>query len=591
VSASLGLSFILNRFIDAEEKAQLLEAAPIEEIQETAPIIAKAVSLKQSGNEPLVSELADVTSSLRGNREQALQLVEAAEQMMKGIGADAFIQSTKVSGANKKLTLKAPGEPPQSPVNTDTIGGIRGLPGLDSFDDQELDELVPSVVVQGQDKIISLLSESQNSPDPNNLGGPNIKVSKLSKLDGSSIINLLKSVSVDFEWDSFLLSEVNKRLNKGEFTSADKIANFIKNPNLRIHALSNTMEKMVQGNSHVDLQFHRSKFRNELNKIRDVDRAISYRLALAMRLGNNSFVTEPFDTIEDLGDELKKNTDPFSQSIIAGRLALAFLRQVDKAKAHELFSLAVKKAGLITDKAHRIRAFSLIAQRYYDARNVTVASEILSEAQLYSATDLGYAQRGKAFAHIAFAQLYMGDITGALISVDNASRGQGRDQLLVQLAESLLSVDRNYLARQLLDQIDDSVLYQRLALKIAATLYYSDKTGEARGILEMSIKGLGKIPSAAQRSLVQSRYARLYGRIGSASLSSKMFQEALLLAESLSGRPLAVVRGLIAVDQARSLEMSAAKSTMELVNAQFVKESLGSQLNKTERIIKVLGKK
>ncbi|MBL4682182.1 MAG: hypothetical protein JKY88_15860 [Pseudomonadales bacterium] len=588
VTASLALSFFLNQYIDAEEQAQLLKAAPIEEIQEAVPILAEAVSLKQSGNQSLVSELADVTENLRGSREQALQVVKAAEQMMKGIGADAFIQSTKHSSANKKLTLKAPGEPPQIPVNTDTIGGIKGLPGLDNFDDEELNNIVPSMAIQGEDKIILLMSKTLSVPDSDNPSGPNIRVSKLSKLDGSNIINLLKSVSVDFEWDGYLLSEVDKRLNKGDFADASEIAKFIKNPNFRIRALSNTMEKLVKTNPNVNLQSYQSQFGSELQKIQNVDRSIALRLDLATRLGDNGFVTEPFDTIEVLEKELNKTTNQFDKSIIAARLAVAFLGQVDKASARELFSLATKSAGLITSKSERIRAFSLIAQRYYDARNVTIANEILSEAQLFSATELTYIERGKAFAHIAFAQLYLGDLSGALISVDNASRGKARNQLLVQLAESLISVDRNYLARQLLNQINGGTLYHRLALKIAATLLFQGNADEAKGFAAMNIKLLNKIQSEAQSSLILSQYARLYARMRNSSQSSKLFSDALLKAENLRDRELSVVRGLIAINQARSLEVAAAYVTLELVEAQFVKESLGSQLRITERTIGAL---
>lgn len=47
-------------------------------------MLAQVVSLKQNVSEPLVSELASVTYSLRGNREQALSVIKSAEKMMKG---------------------------------------------------------------------------------------------------------------------------------------------------------------------------------------------------------------------------------------------------------------------------------------------------------------------------------------------------------------------------------------------------------------------------------------------------------------------------------------------------------------------------
>ncbi|MFT7687121.1 MAG: Zn-finger nucleic acid-binding protein [Candidatus Azotimanducaceae bacterium] len=591
VTASFASSFILNRYIEEEEKAELIAAAPIAIIQETAPMLAEVVSLKQNGNEPLVSELADVTASLRGSREQAQGVVKAAEQMMKGIGADAFIQTTMKSAGEKKLTLKAPGEPPQSSVNIDTIGGISGLAGVSSFSQSDLAQLAPSLGQHGKDAVLDLMSKSLSVKNPEDLGGPNIRVNKLSTLDGSSVINLLKSVSLDLEWDQYLLSHVVGYLNRGKSSLASDTTEYIKNPLIRIQAHTKTLEQKVLSNPNVDLQFYVSSIQTELAKITDINSRTELRLDLAKRLGDNGGATEPYDTIELMEKEFEKTADPFSKSVIAGHLAVIYVYLVDRARARELFSMATKSAGDIQDTAKRISAFTLIAQRYYDVRNATIANEILSEAQQLAATDLPSVKRSYVFGKIAFSQLYLGDLKGGLGSIRNASRGKARNQLIMQLGESLIKSDRTYLARKLLNEVDDAQLYHRLALKVSSALFYEGEEREAAGLLEMSKASLGNISSIAQRCLIKSQYARMFARFGQGSLSSTLFNETLQESNALAGRQLDVVKGLVALDQARSLDISNAKETLASLDAQFVKDSLGSEIVKTEWVIDRLARR
>lgn len=428
---------------------------------------------------------------------------------MKGVGADAFIQTAIKSPNEKKLTFSSPGEPLQSPVNTDTIGGISGLSGESSFEYAILGEMAPAMAQQGKDEILSLMSKSISVINPDNLGGPNISVNELSTLDGSSIVNLLRSVSQDLEWDLFLSSHIKSYLGRGDFTLAYDTALYIQTPLIKVRQLIRITDKVVVNDPHADLKFKIPNINAALAKLNDVGSRIRLRLNLAKRLGNNGFASEPYDSMKLMEKELERTKGALNKSIIAGHLALAYVSVVDRERTQELFSLAIKNAGDINDKANRISAFTLMALRYYDVRNVTIANEILTEAQQFAATDLPSIERSQVFGKIALAQLYLDDLDGAFAAIGNASRDKAKDQLIVQLSESLIRYDRTYLARKLLNEVDDALLYHQLALKISTRLYYDDARDEAAGLLGMTISTLNDISSTSQRCLIMSHYARL----------------------------------------------------------------------------------
>ena len=125
-----------------------------------------------------------------------------------------------------------------------------------------------------------------------------------------------------------------------------------------------------------------------------------------------------------------------------------------------------------------------------------------------------------------------------------------------------------------------------MALQISSTLYYDEAQAEAAGLLEMTISSLNSISSTPQRSLITSQYARLFGRFGQKNRSLDLFEKALKEASDLDGRQLDVVKGLIALDQAKTLDISSANETLSSLDAQFVKDSLGSEIIKTERVMR-----
>ena len=102
----------------------------------------------------------------------------------------------------------------------------------------------------------------------------------------------------------------------------------------------------------------------------------------------------------------------------------------------------------------------------------------------------------------------------------------------------------------------------------------------------MTISSLNSISSTPQRSLITSQYARLFGRFGQKNRSLDLFEKALKEASDLDGRQLDVVKGLIALDQAKTLDISSANETLSSLDAQFVKDSLGSEIIKTERVMR-----
>ena len=156
---------------------------------------------------------------------------------------------------------------------------------------------------------------------------------------------------------------------------------------------------------------------------------------------------QPFQTISRMEKAIGATDDPYTRAIYHSRLALLNIAISEKEAARESFKNAEKSAASISRQVERLSAFTLIAQRYYDARNTPLANQILNEAQRIAATELTTRDRGKVFSKIAIAQSYLGDMEGAMESVSNAGTGEGRAQVIKLLADAQIDNGNVYNAQ------------------------------------------------------------------------------------------------------------------------------------------------
>ncbi|MBT7369705.1 MAG: hypothetical protein HN816_03600, partial [Gammaproteobacteria bacterium] len=205
------------------------------------------------------------------------------------------------------------------------------------------------------------------------------------------------------------------------------------------------------------------------------------------------------------------------------------------------------------------------------------------------ASELEQQERSVAFGEIALAQGYLGDFVGARMSIDNASEGNAKQQLIAKVAESLIGDGRYYEALSWMESLENEVEYSRLELRLSSALYYEGRTREALNRMEQSAPRMQRIYELSERGLLTSQYARFFARLGREARSEELFVEAEKISEQLTGRKAQVNLALVALDRARVFQLHRAKEIIidELTDS-VVKDPIDTEILATERIIKNL---
>ena len=588
VTLSSAISFFVSDYLDSQVMAEVAAEPANEDIQALAPTIVDAIGMQLSGNEDVMDELVMATQLIGGQKLDASALSAATEQMMKGAGNEQFLERANELGALKTTTPGGLGEPAPVDVNRGTLGGITGLPGIDQITDEHLANIKHGEITHGHEQVVDVLVHKLQMPDPKNPNGPDVLVNRIDKLDGSKVVNLMKSLSIDLEWDRYLLSQVSDYLLEGRTSQADDLTNAIKNPSLKIEGLLFEIDYMVQRDPDANLKLMLARFSNEMSNIESLDLRARFWLRLGSKLGAAGVPDQPYDILSRVEDMADDADDAGDRAAILARLAVANLEIANVPGAQILFKRAMQAAAKAESVARRVAAFSQIAQRYYDARNLTIAGEILSEAQVLTATELKTQERAAVFLDIAIAQLYMGDLPGALQSIRNAATGSARQKLLIQLATWSIDEGEIYLAQALIQQIGSPAAEYRLAARLIGRVIHSGDDRKAAALISEYSPRPEAIDDPSEQALILSQFARLHLRLRQPDRADRLFKDALAASDQMTGRKAAVTRGMIALDQARGLWIAKAKVTMEQVQETVVSEPIGSEIGVTERVIKNL---
>jgi tetratricopeptide (TPR) repeat protein len=586
-----GVAFrYVDNYLDQMAAEELAAAAPSQEIQGIAPVVASAIELQQNGNGQVMSELANVTQQMHGaQNESRQQIVQAAQQMMKGVDPGQFIAAAGQMALPKMNAKLSAGEIEPAPVNIDTIGGVSGLQGISNFTPTDLTSMAPPLLEHGHEQVLSVLTEKRVIRDAFNPEAPDIIVDAIDEMDGSAIVELMSSISKDQEWDQYMLSHVREYVMEGDIESAEKLADRIKNPVVRIQGFGVVMEQHVLDENAADLKVLNARVRLDLQKIEDADARARVILELGHKMAAAGSEGEPYAAMEKVSALAADAEDRLEESYLTSRLAVAYLKVGDNAQAKRMLTRATGLAGQIPELPQRISAFTRIAQRYYDARNLTLAAEILSEASIIAATELEQQERSVAFGEIAVAQAYTGDFEGARMSIDNAGEGEAKQQLIAKVAESLIGEGRYYEALSWMETLTDETEYSRLELRLSSALYYAGRTREALNRMEQSAPRMQRIYELSERGLLTSQYARLFSRLGREDRANDLFNEAEKISEQLTGRKAQVNLALSALDRARVFQVGRAKYIMtNEVTDTVVKDPIDTEILSTERIIKNL---
>lgn len=584
ISISSVISFYVSDYLDQQEQAEFVAAPPSEEIQQLAPAMAGAVGLQLSGNQAVVDELAKATQMLSGQGINGQALTKAAEQMMKGASNDEFIKQANASVALKASTPGGLGEPAPVSVNRDTLGGVVGLPGVSDLSKEELAQTRSSELEHGYEEVASVLTYKLQLPDPENPNGPDVLVDQIDRLDGSKVVALLESLSKDLEWDTFLLAQVEHFFNDNRWSQGSELANLIQNPAIRAEAIIAAIERLAFEDPERDFKLPLARLGVTLRELGTLDSQAKYWLMMADKLNAAGVPDQPYEIFRRVSDLAEDADDPSDEAMVLARLAVGHVRLMNNDEAKRFFGRAMS-AGAKANVAGRIRAFSAIANRYYDARNLTLAGEILSEAQVLAATELMTVERAPAFTAIAAAQFYQGDLPGGLNSVNNAATGEAFEKLLAQLITSLIDSGDYYKAQSLMSRISEPAVTQRLAVRLISRMANLESERKARSLLLEYAPLPGLIENPVQDALLMSQFARLHLRLRQPDQAERLFDDALRIADRQGGRKAEVLRGMVALDQARGLWIGSAKDTLDRVTELIVLEPIRSEVVATERTI------
>lgn len=566
----------VEEYLDQTEKPTVVDVAPTDDVKQIAEALGVALQLKQVGGKGMAADLALVTQVIRGqNSSEKASVVEAAKQMMNG-------------GNPKQFTDIAIRMLHSASAQTDTIGGVSGLTGTQNFGDQMLAVISPSAFRSGHEQLLRILAELRRKPDPGNPGGPDIYVEAIEEMDGSAIVDLLNSLAQDLEWDQFLSFQASRYLGEQNYKRASALTGLIQNPVVKIESLSKTIESQLRDGNLEAVGLAISKVFQEFEKIEDADVKTRTLLAVGETLATSGSDSERAKLLSRIEVLATKGSNHYERTVMHGWLAVAYMQQRNQDKVRSHFAQAIRTAGQIKKPVERISAFIRLAQRYFDVRNLTLASEILSEAEVLAVTKLEPESRDRVFAEIAMARGYMGDFVGASMAIENAGRGEGKQQLLSKLAEMLIDNGRYFQAMDVMDSIVSNVEYARLGLRVVSSVVHSGRGSDGEQLLVMVTKRAQKISDPGSRSLMLSQLARLWVRVGDSVRSDALFKNALVNADGLQVKRAQVTRGLVALNRARVFQFARSADIMESVSDTVVKDPISNEIFATQRTVRLL---
>ena len=567
---AMTLRFVDN-FLGAAEQAELAETQPSEEIQQMAPVLSAAVQLQQAGTVEMVEQLAKVSGLMQGRLPQTnQQITEAAKMMLKGAGPEAFVKLASAAGA----------------ISANDPADIINLPGVEQFNLSQIKTIAPTTLPHGPEHLIQVLSEKKTVLDASNPDNPPKTIYTVERLDGSTVINLVKQMNQHQEWDLYLLALQEEFVEKGDIDKASEIANRIKNPQIKVQALGNIIIRRLLDGDTSDTRILAARVQTEILRIESPDLKARTILTYGQAVSDAGIDTEPRASMHKVNEMMEVEDDLYTKSIFAGRLAVAHYRQGTRDVSTHYLESAINSAGAIQSKPKRLSAFIRLAQRYYDVRNTLMAQQILSNALTQSA-DLPAETRSVLYAEIALGQGYMGDFPGAMLSISNTGQVGAQQQVLSKLAELLIDNDRLYQAISIMNMVSDETLYGQLQFRLVSSMINKgDEQSAARHLDDARLRSIN-ITDVGSKALLTSQYAHLYFRLGQTDRANILFDTAISLSESLDGRKSDLTRGFTAMEQARSFMIHKSFQTLASIQNSMIRGALESEVLVLERIEKI----
>lgn len=564
----------LNSYLLDQETRELAEAEASAEVQAMAPVVSSAIQLQQTGAQQVMAEMAKVTGIMQGDAnltpQQAAELTAAATMMMKGGGADGFV-SVANAGAGGVSSYE-------------TLGAASDLPGVEQFPADTLATMGAASGEHGNDAVFAAVGATRLVTNPADPNGPPIAVGSVERLDGSQMVNLMKGLQNDREWDLFLLRNQERLVGSDELDRASVLADRIKNPEARIDALANLARAFAQKSNATEVRLAIARIQVEIDRIASVDLQAKLWIQIGRSLAEFGIENEPANSINRVTHTLEDEDDPLVKSQVLARLGAAYVADGDRAEGKRRFDEALNHASQISDLGRRIIAFARMAPRYHDARNTTLAQKILTDAGRLAVERLDVGGRARAFAEIALAQAYIGDFDGVELSVSNTGHLQAQDQVYAKLTEQLIDRDKPFMALAMLKRVTDAGVNSRLRFRVVSLLVHHGDHGAAAQQMATAESMVNGIRDEAQRAIILAQLGRQYARIQRNADRDRLFDEAESIALSLPGKKGDINRGAVAIDEARALLVSRSRSVVARIENPLVRDPIDSEVLAIKRV-------
>jgi hypothetical protein len=548
VALSVSATYLYTRYLRAAEQTALEASEPTLEMTQMAPVMASAVQVQQTGNQQLMAEMANVSGVLNGAQPQDTQAIQdAATTMMKGAGSNRFMDLV-----NSQLGQgpSAAGTPAGKATPRDTMGAVTGLAGVPAFAPGELPAAASPAA--GSELVLEVFAKPDQvmATDVNPQAPPR---NAIEQLDGSAVIDLVKSLAGDHEWGHFLLGQASALVRAGKFDEADAVTALIADGAARAMALAELQVALGLASRPLDAKLIEPRLGAAVASVGDPQARTDLQLRLAAIRAAAGDKAEPAATLNALRQGIDALQDDYERALSLAALGRAQFEAGDRATARSLFAQAVGAAGRVQPKARRLTAFARMAPVYHRVRATTLASQMLAEVAQLAASELDESESARVFAELAVAHALTGDLAGARLALANTGSLQAQLQVATRQAEAMIASGQHFEAMEVIARITDATLANRLLLRAAAEQAVAGAVEPARRLLDDVAVRLRLVGDPYERAVMQAKLGRLYARHGEATLASEQFGSALAFAGD--GPKADVTRVTIAMEQAQALRL------------------------------------
>lgn len=571
VILTAGSMYGVNYWLQMRERQRLMATSPSQQALDTAQVTAAAVHLYQSGNRKLLIEMAEVASVMRRmDRESIDQTSNAAVDMIKGLDSKPFL----------KLVNEGAGQ--GAPATSGKI------PGAKEFTLEDINKISPALFQDGHENLLGRTAERDEKPVAGNADGKVVLVDRLDKLEDTAVSELMNGLSIDQEWDQYLEGRINSYLKTEVVNEAVQLVGQIKTPVLQIQAYGKILLYLQERNQLRNIGAFKSAALNIVGQVANPEFRGRVLVDLGRDMASKAADGAPGTIIELIKDKLAKSKSTYEKPYLAAHLAVVQFQLGDTIGSGVSIQRALHSVNAIPEKVERLSTFCKLSKRYYDMRKLILAEEILSQAAAIAATELGGSEKARIFGEIAIARGYMGDTAGAMMSIDNASTGRGRQQMLFGLGRSYVELDRPYQAWVVLNKISDEVEYSKLLVRLVSRLIHTGDERQAAYYFRGAGLRARQIATTEVKVMIVGHFARLYQRLGEDSEANSLFAHAITSINSMSGRKADFSLASIALDQARAQKLEGARISVSRIKERIVKDIVAAEVDRTEKILKNL---